>query len=86
MANSELYEEIGRLKQRVEHLEEEIGGLKDKNETLDEANMTMHDELAKANRTLKREAIERCRLQDDIHRLNEELGTQTEEIGKSILS
>lgn len=83
MSTSEFYEEIGRLRQRIEDLGGANGRLREMNETLDEANIAMHDELAKANRALKRDEKEKDRLHNDIRRLNEELETQNQEIGKS---
>ncbi len=82
MATFELYEEIGRLKQQVDYLGEANGRLRETNETLDEANIAMHDELARANRALRKDGIEKGRLHDDIRRLNEELELQNEEIGQ----
>jgi predicted nucleic acid-binding Zn-ribbon protein len=68
MSSSELYEEIGRLKQRVDDQRVEIGGLREDNETLNEANLAMHEALATAN--------------ENVRWLDHQLQAQDEEISK----
>lgn len=68
MSSSELYEEIGRLKERVDDKREEVKGLKEDNETLNAANLAMHRALAEAN--------------ENVRWLNHQLQAQDEEISK----
>ena len=53
MSSAELYEEIGRLKQRVDDLRAGIRELEDGNETLNTADLEMHRRLANANQNVR---------------------------------
>lgn len=82
MASSDVFQEIGRLKQQVETKEALLVELREEKTVLDHANQQMHDELAEATVKLRRSEGEKARLVGDLRRLNEELVEQASTIDK----
>ena len=80
MDSPELYEEIGRMKQRVDRQRAEIAVLKEKTRVLDQANMAMHEALAIANHQLETERAEKASMEKDVRARMEGM---EEEIRKS---
>lgn len=87
MASSDVFQEIGRLKQKVEYLSEEIQALRRQRDVLDRANQQVHEELAAtAARARRAEAglvsvsAENEKLREQIARQQRTIKVQSDQI------
>ncbi|KAL2038980.1 hypothetical protein N7G274_008320 [Stereocaulon virgatum] len=69
---AQYYEELGRLRQQIQHKNAQIRQLQIDKELLDRANHAMHDEVSRDQAALRNAETERTRLNSEIARLNRE--------------